>query len=176
MGRNYQGGQPCPQLLAGSSLSWGVILGVVPTPVVFTSGHREGRERERRENSQIPQWGSPLMCVSQTIPYFTRLFLGCAGAQHHLVLPAPGNHPAGKAGAGNPSSSPALLYIPGKGGQALNSFILGAAGLLLGTASASGWEDLGDDPSRDGATREQRGGDGSGEREGGGRFGLVRAE
>lgn len=137
-------------------------------------GSREGSGRD----GKTPKSHSGVLpsCVSQTIPYFTRLFLGCAGAQHHLVLPVPGNHPAGKAGAGNPSSSPALLYIPGKGGQALSSFILGAAGLRLGTASASGWEDLGDDPSRDGATREQRGGDGSGERKGGGRFGLVREE
>lgn len=89
--------------------------------------------------------GSPLVSPSQTIPNFIRPLLGRAGAgaQLHPVLPAPGNHPAGKPGAGNPSSFPALLYIPGKGGQALSSFILGAAGLRLGTASASGCEDLG---------------------------------
>lgn len=119
----------------------------------------ERHHEEKQENSRIPQRGSPL---PQTIPYFSRLFLGGAGAeaQHHLVLPAPGNHPAGRAGAGNPSSSPALLYIPGKRGQALSKFILGAAGLRLGTALASGWEDwgdLGDDPSSDGAAEEQRG-------------------
>lgn len=121
--------------------------------------HHERKDEEKQENSQMPQWGSPL---PQTIPYFARLFLGGAGAeaQHHLVLPAPGNHPAGRAGAGNPSSSPALLYIPGKRGQALSKFILGAAGLRLGTALASGWEDWGDwgdDPSSDGAAEEQRG-------------------
>lgn len=54
----------------------GGILGVIPTPVAVTSGHHEEKDRERWENSQIPQWGSPLTSLPQTIPYFMGLFLG----------------------------------------------------------------------------------------------------
>lgn len=110
---------------------------VMPSPMGVTGFHQGKGPGEMGKLSQTPQWGFSLTSLLQTIAYFAPLFLGCwwqAGGQHHLVLPAAGNHPAGKAGAGNPSRFPAswaLLYIPEKGGQSLSLFILGAVRLWL---------------------------------------------
>lgn len=98
---------------------------------------------------------SPHLCMPSH-PGFTYFSIfGVCRSRGTAPSSAAGNHPAGKAGAGNPSPAPysrerrAALFWE------------------LGTAPASGWESLGDlghDPSRSGATKEERGGDESGER------------